>query len=106
MSRPTVIRPRAEDDIADAQAWYNSQRDGLGDEFVSEALAAIRRIATSSVTPREVYPGVRRVLLARFPYSVFYADTPERIAVVAVYHGRRDPTGWVERLSEEDSVCR
>lgn len=100
MSRTVVVRPRAEADIAEAQAWYNAQRDGLGDDL---AEAAIAGLATPAVTPREAYPGVRRVLIGRFPYSVFYAETPDRIAVIAVYHGRRDPARWQERVADEDS---
>jgi hypothetical protein len=41
MSLPLLITPQAEDDIAEAKAWYNRKRDWLGQEFllcVEEAL--------------------------------------------------------------------
>jgi len=102
VSRPLIIRPRAEADIADAQEWYNDQREGLGDEFVLAVREAVTRIRRSGVTRREVYPGVRRVLMARFPYAVYYVAAAGHVAVIAVYHTRRDPAGWHDRAEAEE----
>ena len=30
MSHPLIIRPAAEDDLAEARDWYDAQQDGLG----------------------------------------------------------------------------
>jgi hypothetical protein len=34
MSLPLVVNPRAEADLAEAKAWYEGERDGLGEEFL------------------------------------------------------------------------
>ena len=47
MSLPLIITPEAEEDLAEAKAWYERKREGLGDEFVlcvEEALDRIRRL--------------------------------------------------------------
>lgn len=98
MSLPLIITPEAEEDLAAAGAWYDQRRAGLGDDFllcVEDALDRIRRLPESAT---EVYPGVRRVVLRRFPYGVFYRVDPDQIAVLAVYHSRRDPRGWQARV--------
>jgi toxin ParE1/3/4 len=98
MSLPLLITPDAEEDLAQAKAWYNGKREGLGDEFVlcvEEALDRIRRLPESAT---QVYPGVRRVVVRRFPYGVFYRVDPDQVAVIAVYHSRRDPRGWQARV--------
>lgn len=97
MSLPLIITPIAEDDIAQAKAWYNRRSSDLGDDFVlcvEEALDRIRNIPNGAT---EVYPGVRRVVLRRFPYGVFYRVDPDQIAVLAVYHSKRDPRNWQSR---------
>ena len=43
---------------------------------------------------------MRKALLRRFPYAVFFEVEELRITVVAVYHGRRKPHGWSDRISE------
>lgn len=97
MTLPLLITPEAEIDLAEAKTWYRRKRRGLVEEFllcVEEALERIRRFPEGAT---EVYPGVRRVVMRRFPYGVFYRVDPDQIAVIAVYHSRRDPRGWQER---------
>jgi plasmid stabilization system protein ParE len=97
MSLPLIITPEAEQDLADARSWYEGKRAGLGERFVlcvEAALDQIRRIPEGAT---EVYPGIRRVVVRQFPYGVFYRIDTDQIAVIAVYHSKRDPRGWQER---------
>jgi plasmid stabilization system protein ParE len=98
MSLPLIISEEAEHDIAEAKAWYDKRGRGLGDQFVlcvEEALERIRRIPGGA---SEVYPGVRRVMVRRFPFGVFYCIEDDQIGVIAVYDSRRDPRGWQQRI--------
>src|SRR5262245_16203267 len=97
MSLPLIITPEAEDDLADAKARYERQRAGLGERFVLCVEAALDHIRRFPQAATEVYPGVRRVVVRRFPYGVFYRVDPDQIAVIAVYHSKRDPRGWQAR---------
>lgn len=49
----------------------------------------------------ELYPtvhkNVRRALLQRFPYSVFYVIEPETVLIVGVVHQARDESTWKKR---------
>ena len=38
MNWQVVARPQAENDLIEAAEWYDSQRYGLGDEFIDEIL--------------------------------------------------------------------
>jgi plasmid stabilization system protein ParE len=41
-----------------------------------------------------VHGDVRRVIVSRFPYAVFYQVEADRIVVLAVLHTARDPESW------------
>ena len=97
MSLPLIITPAAEADLAEARAWYESKRDGLGDEFLLCIEAGLDHIRRVPAAASEVYPGVRRVVVRRFPYGILYRVDPDQIAVIAIYHSKRDPRGWQER---------
>lgn len=45
-----------------------------------------------------VYRDVRRALVHRFPYGVFYVPREDRIFVVACFHARRDPALLIDRI--------
>jgi len=49
MAAEFIIAPEAEQDIAEAYAWYESRRIGLGEEFLSCVEACLER---SAVHPR------------------------------------------------------
>src|SRR5438105_2360022 len=44
MRLPLTLRPEAQSEFADAAIWYESQRGGLGDDFVSEVENAFDKI--------------------------------------------------------------
>ena len=100
MNVPLIITPAAEADLAEAKAWYERQQGGLGEDFLQCVEEALDRIRLLPEAYREVAPGVRRVIVRRFPYGVYYrvriAEPGSRC--LAFYHCKRDPRGWHKLL--------
>lgn len=97
MTRRFILRPRAENDIQSAFEWYESQRPGLGDEFLTairEKLEAIRSFPESGPV---IYRDVRRAVVSRFPYLIFYVVRAMRVSVLAILHHARNPAVWPRR---------
>jgi plasmid stabilization system protein ParE len=97
MTRRFIVRPRAERDIQSAHDWYESQEPGLGERFleaVQKRLEAIRDFPESCPI---IYRDVRRAVVSRFPYLVFYVVQPTRVTVLAVLHHSRSPATWPRR---------
>ena len=88
----------AQRELDDAVAWYNEQAVGLGQEFLDELDRTVRRAVAFPLSCPEIEPGVRRCLLARFPYGLIYGLDQETIVVVAVAHLHRHPRYWVDRI--------
>lgn len=44
-----------------------------------------------------VLKGVRRTKLRGFPYLTYYRVLSDRVEVVGVLHGSRDPSVWQDR---------
>ena len=96
MSLPLIITPDAEMDLAEAKSWYE-RHAGLGKEFLLCVEEALDRIRLLPEAYREVAPGVRRVIVRRFPYGLYYRVELDQIVVIALYHCKRPPRGWQER---------
>jgi plasmid stabilization system protein ParE len=97
MSRPLVFQAGVRDEIDEAYTWYEKQRLGLGEEFLTEVESVLDRIERNPEIHAPVYKNVRHTRLKRFPYAVHYRFEPDRIAVVAIHHGKRDPRRWQSR---------
>lgn len=96
-----VVRDAAEADIAEAARWYEERSPGLGSEFLRAVDVVLAEIARMPERYPAVRGGVRRALLRRFPYGVFFVVTPDLVSVLACLHAGRDPRVWQER-SEAD----
>lgn len=88
----------AQQEVDDAVAWYDGQAARLEQEFLDELDRAVRRALAFPMSCPEIEPGVRRCLLARFPYGLIYGVDRETIVVVAVAHLHREPRYWVDRI--------
>jgi len=88
----------AQQEVDDAVTWYNKREDELGFEFLDELDRAIHRIKSFPLASTEIEPGIRRCLLARFPYGLIYGIDEDLIIVIAVSHLHRQPRYWIDRL--------
>ena len=88
------VRPQAAADIEDAYSWYESQRPGLGGEFLAAILAVFALLLESPRRYRVVHRDTRRANLRRFPYGVFYRIIDADVVVIACFHASRNPQSW------------
>jgi len=89
--------PEASEDVAEAFSWYERQQPGLGREFETHLDSAIAMIRAMPAAGSPVHRGLRRCLLARFPFAVYYAAEDDVLVMRAVLHHRRDPRTWRRR---------
>jgi len=94
---PPVLRPAAAADVEEAWQWYEAQREGLGDEFLQVVQQAIESIGTLPESAPVVQRDIRRQLLKRFPYGLFYRLIEGQVVVVACFHAKRNPRVWRSR---------
>lgn len=90
----------AEQDLVEAQIWYRRQARGLHHEFIrtlASELAAIERLPESRPI---VHRDVRRAMMRRFPYGIFYVFDEGGVVVLAVYHAARDPRTLRRRIGD------
>lgn len=91
--------PRARSDVLGAVEFYESRAVGLGAEFLTTLEHVINGILASPHAGSPYESGTRRVVLGRFPFSVVYEFTEERLLVVAIAHHRRKPGYWSNDLA-------
>lgn len=93
-----LISSDAEDDIRAAVEWYQSLDAGLETEFLRALDACLSSIQRNPEQYPLVYKNVRRALLRKFPYGIFYFVFTDTIAVLACFHTSRDPKDWRDRV--------
>lgn len=94
MRRVVVLR-EATDDLEQAREFYEEREVGVGEYCVRSLLADIESLALyHGIHLRHL--GCFRMLGSRFPFGIYYLETPDETRVVAVLDLRRRPN-WIRR---------
>ena len=91
----------AKEELEEAIAYYEQQREGLGEQFAEEVSKAIERILNHPQAWSQLSANIRRCRTKRFPYGIVYGVRGEDIIIVAVMHLHRKPRYWEDRLGNE-----
>ena len=97
MSYRLIIRPVAKAELMEAYHWYENRSPGLGKEFRRTVVSRLAFIQRNPKLFPAVHNKVRKALVRRFPFGIYYVIKREVIFVIAIYHASRDPNLWRER---------
>ena len=91
------LRVEARNDLTEGAAFYDSQRDGLGDYFIDCLFSDLKSLESQGGV-HEMAFGLHRKLSHRFPFAIYYRVVDAVIDVVAILDCRRDPKAISQRL--------
>ncbi len=92
-----VFTQAARLELIDAQDWYEDEAPGLGRRFREAIDALAERMTAKPWQFPAVFKNVRRALLRRFPYALFFVVDGDTLLVIACFHASRDPAQWQKR---------
>jgi plasmid stabilization system protein ParE len=90
LSWPVRVRPEAELDMLLVARWYETQRKGLGTEFIDEIARLVASLPKNALLYPERSKGLRRIFARRFPYAMSFRLQGESVVVLSVFHMRRN----------------
>ncbi len=91
------FHPAALLEVEEAQAWYEERSLFAASAFLRALGVAVRSIQEAPERYPVSHAGTRRVVLDRFPFTLYYRHQPHLITVVAVAHQKRRPGYWAAR---------
>lgn len=97
MSLSVTFHRAAQAELVEASAWYEGKQQGLAAEFVAEIERCITLVSERSAQFAVIRQDIRRIVVHRFPYCVYFKAEKSRIVVLAVFHSSRDPSIWSSR---------
>lgn len=101
MAIRVIVRPKAKREVRQAKEFLEDQREGLGSEFKEEFASLCQRIQKQPTSFKIVDDDVRRAVMDRFKYNVYFVADDETVTILVVAHQHRDPSYWAQRVAEE-----
>ena len=92
MARPrrVSLSAQARTDLRKAYDWYEEQAPGLGPRFVRTFVQAVDLATERPTSVPKVEGDVRRVILSKFPFGVFFRIAEDVVRIVRVIDLRSD----------------
>ena len=98
MSLPVEFLSGADAELQETFNRFEDFREGFGVEFMTAVDAYLARIATFPEIAPRYFENIRRQVMHRFPYGIFYEPHPTRILVTAILDLRQNPQKIHRRL--------
>lgn len=95
--RTLVVRRLARAEIEEAFEWYRARSVTAAADFLGAVDDAMSQLNADPERFHVVHGRLRRLLLRRFPYAVYFKLFSRTISVVGVIHGHRHPDVWLTR---------
>ena len=84
--------PAVEAELREIQAYYDQQSPGLGAQFLDEFERQVFALAATPERWMVVVGDIRRCLMRRFPYIIYFRRMgDEGVRITVVKHQRRHP---------------
>jgi toxin ParE1/3/4 len=91
------LHPDALQEFEEAVEHYLALSPDTASRFVDEFEAAVAFVRRNPEAAARIEGNVKRWNFRRFPYALIYQVVDNRLVILAVMHGRRDPDYWKSR---------
>lgn len=92
------FHPEALEEYLSAVSYYADISPRLAESLIESFESGIDEILTYPEAWQIVEEDVRRRVLKRFPFGIYYCVEGDRIMIYAVMHMSRDPKYWKSRI--------
>lgn len=99
-SLPVRLTPSAYDDLRAITGHYADAAPGIDRRFQHAVADCLMTIARAPESLKALHGDVRRMIVKRFPYGVYYRVKNAEVRVVAIIHLRRSDREWLKRSND------
>lgn len=92
------FHPEAEMELIEEATYYEFQIPGLGERFEAEVRSATDLLLEHPEIGRPADPHLRKFVLNRFPFTLYYSVTSDVLRIEVVAHQSRRPGYWRSRV--------
>lgn len=99
MPNPSIkFHELAREEIATAYLYYEREKQGLGDLFLTSIENLLDRIGDN---PRQFpveFEEARKAMVSTFPFIIIFTIIQEEIFIVSIFHTSQNPSTWQKRI--------
>jgi len=91
-----IFSETAVKELNEAYSFYELEIEGLGEKFTDEIISSTHRISKFPDAFPIIKNEVRKCVIRKFPFNLFYSIEKNFIFVLSVAHQHRKPFYWAQ----------
>jgi len=95
-----AIDPEAQTEFDEGYDFYEGEQSGLGEEFGDAVEVVLKRITKMPRLHSLVFGRIRKAVVRKFPYCVYYREEDSIVRVISIFFAKRNPSIWQRRATE------
>ena len=88
------VLPVAQEDLQTAFSYYET----ISLEFAEDILLSVTESFKFPLIHADIYKGIRKCNIRRFPYGVYYIVRKYQITIIGIFHLNRNAKVWKKRM--------
>jgi toxin ParE1/3/4 len=96
--KPLSLHPSAKREFAAAVKYIKAKRAASAEGFAQKVRSSLESISRQPRVHAVIRKGVRKAIIRKFSYCIYYREDETRIRVIAIFHCKRDPAIWRGRI--------
>ncbi len=93
-----ILLNEAEIEMQQAYDWYEEKSIGLGDDFMLCIDSKMQAILRTPLIYQKVYKNIRRAVIRRFPYCIFFIKEDNVIQILSIFHAHKNPMTFRNKI--------
>lgn len=93
-----IIKPIVFDDAEEAINYYEKKVKDLGNRFYNSLLISLNEIQLNPFNYAYIKTPVRRHIISKFPYKIYYLVSKQTIYIIGISHAKRSNSFVKRRL--------
>ena len=92
------VSDEAEIDFEKSYGYYFEENPKVAEAFFRRINVSFKDITQNPFTFPVAYKNVRKCVVKKFPFVIYYQIVNSIIKVIAIFHTSRNPEKWNERI--------
>ncbi len=98
--RTIVFTNGVEDDLNEIGEWYGVIRKGLKEDFLLSVEVEVEIIRRAPLIYKEYCLNIKKSIISKFPYGLYYILESEQIIVLAIIHQKRGKRAIKKKIKQ------
>jgi plasmid stabilization system protein ParE len=86
-----VFSAMAQMELEEIVVYYDSEKLGFGNTFQDTVIETLNKLKSFPEAYAKISLNIRRIVLSKFPYNIFYNYSNDLITIISIGHQRKKP---------------